>query len=98
MRDIEATKEIAAKIAAYKRRKAAAEKLQQQIDELAAEIRKYIGKAEQLLTPDGTGVLATCKERGGGSAFDAKAFQTDHPKLWEKYQTTKKSFRVLVVK
>lgn len=98
MQDKKATAKIEAKIAKYKEHKARAAHELQQAEALAAEICEYFGEADKLLTRDGTGVLATYKERGGGATFDVKAFQTDHPKLWEKYQTNKKPFRVLVVK
>ena len=98
MQDKKASARIEAKVAAYKEHKAKAAHEQQQLDTLAAEICEYLGEADQLLTRDGAGVLATYKERGGGATFDVKRFEQEHPKMFEKYQTAKKPYRVLSVK
>ena len=93
---IEATASQAAACAEAKELQAEIKRMDARLDELKGTIKNACGEGSSLVYEGKT--LATWKAPRPGKRFDGKAFQLDHPELFQQYQHEMRGARRLLIK
>ena len=95
---LNADKALEKKVHKFKERKQRVELLMKEIETLDKEIRQAMGEAETLLNARGDAVIATLTTQGGKGRLDVEALRQWHPKIYEQFLKTGKSYKVLRIK
>lgn len=85
-------------VSSLKAQKQIKKQAEEQIDALSLKLKQRLGEADTIIDPATEKVLATWKETKPAARFEQKAFELDHPDLFEKYLGEPKTQRRLLIK
>lgn len=96
--EIECDNELLHAVTSLKAQKQIKKQAEEQIDALSLKLKQRLGEADTIIDPQTDKVLATWKETKPAARFEQKAFELDHPDLFEKYLGKPTTQRRLLIK